>query len=969
MKTLTFIILFILSALVARADNDLTITSGIEQSITNDGTYLLKGTESNTITLNKGITVTIKLENDVTVSGNIIVPENSSLTIEGNNHILTVSENIGGMNGKNNTIHSGEINIQSININAKNIGGGNGSYGGDGDWGGGDGGNGGSCKQISINNSVLNIEQIGGGRGGNGGNGGRHPGGEGGNGGNCTGNITIINSTINTIISIGEGKKGIGGAGRWGWDQASDGIDGKMENGSTIVPTNSLLKIDKEASVTGTYTFSEDFIIDNLTIEPSSNITINNNKQVYINETLIADNTVTVNNNLILGPQATVDGNFTNFSYAINILFKKDNSNWDDVNKTITLKFNSTNQEASFIQDNNKYSAIFKIDKFEKNETYNIFIGDLDINQSISKSSREITLDYYSLNFNTKINDVFIPTQYLLKDIEHPTRPTEDLTKQYNTFEGWSNSSYSNTNIEFSSVTISQSTTYYAIWKKNEFTVKSPTKLELTYKQTMEAYDLSELLENYDVEKCGKITYQTYWLPVDLDANTGIISGTPNETEDDTFYISLIAENGYTRTIEVQISIAPVDLTVTPQSNQIVYADDEILYDVSIPDTGEEPKFEGTLKAYNGIIIQGDLKLTGEFAKNYSIVFTPNIKISAYAVNAEDAEATLQATAGYENWSTSDITITPPADFQIALDPSTSPVSFRNGLEYIDKLDWTTEGKHTIKYSLKRNGTGETYNHDISVQLDKTAPTLTYTTDKLSYTLTFDDGVAGSGIDKLSINGGDVSLGLNATTYTATATAGTYKAKVTDKAGLSTEVEFMLKDGTSVDPDPVPEPDPDLVYYDVTLPETAGIIFSPEAGKHSVVEYGRFRFSITIAEGYREQSVPVVKANGTVITLDANGQYTLTWIQSDQSITVEGIVADIPTANEIVSPAVFELRTDGHTLCITIPQTSLCRLVDTSGRLVCNRQLSPGINRIEGLAAGVYFVVIEGKGVRKVVVR
>ena len=1090
MRTLVFIFLLILSALTSRADNELIISNGTAQTITSNGTYLLKGTESGTITLNGGITVTIKLENDVTVSGDIIVPENSSLTIEGANHELTVSGNIGGKDGKSGTEfgggvdgslgehgesgkNSGTIIINSISIQAKNIGGGNGGNGAATNirnfYTGGNGGNGGNSNTISISNSILNITQVGGGQAGNGGHVYQNKGGSGGNGGNYTGNITITNSTINAVKNIGAGKKGLRGGANdtygGGW-QGNDGSDGNMQNNSNIISTNSLLKIDKETSITGTYTFSEDLIVDNLTIEPSSNITISEGKQVYVNTKLKADNTVTVNGNLILGSQATVEGSFINFSYGIDILFKKDNSNWNEVDKTITLKYNSTNKDASWTKDKNKYSAICK---FDNAETYNIFIGDLDAKQSISKSARKITLNYYSLNFSTNGGSSSVPIQYLLNDAEYPTEPTKSLTKQYYTFDGWSSSYSSSTKVDFSSATINQATTYYAIWKPNTFEVNTATKQKLTYKQAMTGYDLSKLLKDNAVDNCGEMTYKvsSSSLPngLSLDTNTGIISGTPNATTtgDVTVTITATAKNTSSQNIDVTFSVAKVnteindistgtysyagsaividaptlaganpdnltpslkyytsytnestntptnaensgaseegeapvyagnyivvasfagndnyekaadktanftinqvELTVTPKSDQIIYEGDAILYDVKDAVNNESPTFKGALKAEDGVIVNDNLKLSEVFAKNYIFKFISDVEITVYGSEAKDAEATTQATEGQNNWSTSNITIIPPADFQIAL--VSSSTTLKSSLTYKNELVWEIEGKYTLIYSLQRKSNSNVYEHTIFVQLDKTAPDLSYTTDKLSYTLTFSD--AGSNIDKLYIDGAKVNLTSGATTYTATGTAGTHTARVTDKAGLSREVSFELKDD---DPYVPPyEPDP-VITYTVTLPAVEGITTDPVAGDYSVEEYSSFSFTVTVAEGYREQSVPVVKVNGSVFEpADTDGHYKIKFIRSDQSIIVEGILADTPTANETLGTPAFELRTEGHTLCITLPKPSLCRLFDPSGRLICSRQLTPGINRLEGLAAGIYFVVVEREGVRKIVVQ
>lgn len=434
------------------------------------------------------------------------------------------------------------------------------------------------------------------------------------------------------------------------------------------------------------------------------------------------------------------------------------------------------------------------------------------------------------------------------------------------------------------------------------------------------------------------------------------------------------------------LTINKFELTVTPKSNQVVYEDDKILYTVTgKPTDGAEPKFKGALKADKGKVVEGDFKLDDTSARNYSIKFSSDVSITAYTGKAEDAVATIQATDGQNGWYKGDITLTSPADFQIALIPSNSSAVFKDSPQYADKIVWTTEGEHTITYSLKRKSNSNTYQHPVSIKLDKTAPTLSATTNKLSYTLTFGDKTAdggnGSGIDKLFIDGNEVTPTSAGTTYTATGTAGDHTAKVTDKAGWSTEIEFTLIDDTPVDPDkpvnpdkPVDpdqpiEPDPEPVYYDVTLPETAGVIFSPVAGTYSVAESGSFSFTVTVAEGYREQSVPVVKANGAAIAPDdADGRYKIKFIRSDQTVTVEGIIADTPTANEAVTVPAFDLYTEGHTLCITAPKPSLCRLFDPSGHLICTRRLTPGINRLERLAAGIYFVVVESEGVRKIII-
>lgn len=599
-------------------------------------------------------------------------------------------------------------------------------------------------------------------------------------------------------------------------------------------------------------------------------------------------------------------------------------------------------------------------------KNYGILIGNSLTSGTVDK--------YYYATLNTNDGKESLYNKLSCKENEDTSIPFDNLpTRQYYTFLGW-NTDRSATTATYTKdnnkLSISSHTTLYAIWKPNTFTVNGTGEQKLTYKQKPISYDLSELLDNDAEKNCGTITYMvkvSSTLPSGLSLDGSIIKGSPNivNASEVEVAITATAANTSSQEIKVIFFVDKAELTITPIPNQIIYEGDIISYNVSTTATENVPKFNGELAANDKKIVQGNLALTDEATKNYSIKFISDVSVNVCAGKAEDAEATTQATEGQDGWSTSNITIIPPADFQIAL------VSFtilKNSLDYKNNLIWETEGNHTLTYSLQRKSRSGEFKHTISVKLDKTPPALSYTTDKLNYTLTFSD--AGSGIDELFVDGAKVTQVPDATTYTTTGTAGAHTARVTDKAGLSKEISFELVDGGSIVPDPVPEPEPDPVYYDVTLPETEGVVFSPAAGTYPVEEYSSFSFSVTVAEGYREQSVPVVKVNGNVFDpVDDDGHYKIKFIRSDQSVTVEGILADNPTANETLGTPAFKLRTEGHTLCITVAQPRLCRLFDPSGRLICSRQLTPGINRLEGLAAGIYFVVVEREGVRKIVVQ
>lgn len=414
-------------------------------------------------------------------------------------------------------------------------------------------------------------------------------------------------------------------------------------------------------------------------------------------------------------------------------------------------------------------------------------------------------------------------------------------------------------------------------------------------------------------------------------------------------------------------AIAPKDLIITPASGQSIYQEEAATYepfftlDGAIREEAENVTYKGKLgwNPDTKTITTGDLALVSKdnFKEgNYEL----KLAGQEVAITIEDTaipDAKAESSSGENNWYTSDITLTPPAGFQIKAIGKT-----RTAEDWQSSVIISEEGIYGYSYSLQRTNQTASFDKTIPVKLDKTKPILSVTSNELSYTLTFSD--TGSGIDRLFIDGTEVSPATG-TTYTAIGTAGSHKATVTDQAGWSSEVEFTLEKNTPVDP-PVPDP----VYYNVTLPETTGVIFSPEAGEYAVREWYDFTFTVTVAEGYRQQSVPVVKVNGNVISpKDDNGHYKITNILEDKTVTVEGILKDLPTANESIAADAIAIHTEGHTLYVTAVKPALFRLVDTSGRLVCSRQLSVGMNRIDGIATGIYFVVVEGEGVRKIFVK
>ena len=172
-----------------------------------------------------------------------------------------------------------------------------------------------------------------------------------------------------------------------------------------------------------------------------------------------------------------------------------------------------------------------------------------------------------------------------------------------------------------------------------------------------------------------------------------------------------------------------------------------------------------------------------------------------------------------------------------------------------------------------------------------------------------------------------------------------------------------------VDPDDPDDPDAPTIHYTVTLPVVEGATIDPAAGSYEVDRWSNFSFLLTLDEGYRKDSHPVVTARGETIPPEAStGKYIIRNIQSDLAVGITGIVKDIATGNESLS-AGFRITASDGLLLITAPRAARLYLTDASGRLILTRLLSPGDTRIENLAAGVYLLTLEGEKTKKIIIR
>lgn len=154
----------------------------------------------------------------------------------------------------------------------------------------------------------------------------------------------------------------------------------------------------------------------------------------------------------------------------------------------------------------------------------------------------------------------------------------------------------------------------------------------------------------------------------------------------------------------------------------------------------------------------------------------------------------------------------------------------------------------------------------------------------------------------------------------------------------------------------ITEPAPEPSYYNIVLPEIEGATTSPAAGTYSEVEGSSFSFSLTLDPEY-DQSEPEVKANGEVLTPDANGTYTIYSIYEDITIAISGVVKNTPTGNAEVEGNEVKVWSADGILRIYAPEKAALRIYAVKGGLVYAHDAIMGEHAVS-LSAGVYVVVI-----------
>lgn len=435
-------------------------------------------------------------------------------------------------------------------------------------------------------------------------------------------------------------------------------------------------------------------------------------------------------------------------------------------------------------------------------------------------------------------------------------------------------------------------------------------------------------------------------------------------------------------------TIAPKTLTVTPGSNQFVYADET---NTLAPDYGysgnvaeQTPAFSGKLAWGGSVITKGDLALAdgdGFRAGNYTLSVVENVGYTSHSENLSDAVASPSTEAGHEGsngWSTATVTLTAPENFKIR---STAAPDLRSTDDWTaTTITFNDEGEYTAWYQLKRDGRMPNAAQSIDIKLDKTAPVIgTIQAVGSSFTLSLTDEASGIATIAYTLDGEaevEMSSGFapGDKAYMLNIPAGygehTVSVTVTDMAGLFTTASrnITLTNPTPpVDPTLPVDPAP-TVYYMVTLPAVEGAVTNPVAGEYKVGAWDSFRFYLRLDDEY-DQSVPVVTTSlgETIVHRSSDGAYVVKYVRNDVEIFITGIAKnDSPVVNETIAAAVTKVWTANGCLYLLPATDDKAFIYTADGTLYTMRLLHTGEEQVLQLRTGVYIIRIGNRSYKVV---
>uniref|UniRef100_UPI0040290267 hypothetical protein n=1 Tax=Parabacteroides distasonis TaxID=823 RepID=UPI0040290267 len=190
----------------------------------------------------------------------------------------------------------------------------------------------------------------------------------------------------------------------------------------------------------------------------------------------------------------------------------------------------------------------------------------------------------------------------------------------------------------------------------------------------------------------------------------------------------------------------------------------------------------------------------------------------------------------------------------------------------------------------------------------------------------------------------------------SSAEVGLYRCTITNKVEdvvtvLRTFAEVNLKSDPII-PDPTPTPE----VYTITLPVVEGVTLSA-LGSTSVEEGGSFSFTVAITEGFNADDM-IIKANGAVLTPNADGSYTISNVTGDVAITISGVIKeDNPTDIESVEGTALKVCSADGKLYIRSPKAQTAYIVTFGGQIYKELPVNVGETALT-MPQGAYIIYI-----------
>ena len=485
---------------------------------------------------------------------------------------------------------------------------------------------------------------------------------------------------------------------------------------------------------------------------------------------------------------------------------------------------------------------------------------------------------------------------------------------------------------------------------------KELTTSEYAYDPQTGALKIAQVTGNLSITL--KAVPNTYTLSVELTNCTADVTDGAEITHDQSLTIQLKADEDYS---------LPSTITVVMEG--------DYTYDPST----------GTLEIAK---VTGDIKVTVVALKNQ--VIDPDqpdepIKIEddgQYELIKETPELTVTG-ATVELKATEESTVKKLTNGGATTIIGTAKVTIDGNVENTGTLTISEETNVTVTGTITNNGVFEDWSGKstkvasgtgVSMEItNKPAGSTSYEKGKsltLTVSVEVEEGRTPYFRWQKLVNGDwtdlEISSNLRSTTETRQYTvqndnAGSYRCVITVAKDGGKRTVLVAKTTVKVTTPPVnPTPTPDdptpvdpVVTYTVTLPVVEGALIEA-IGSTTVTAGNNFSFTITVKEGYDATNM-VVKANGTTLTPDASGRYTITNVSSNVIVTVTGLVS--ATANETLEAQAIKVWTTNGQVHIFLPQDSKVQVVTFSGRLYQSIELPAG-ETVMPLPQGAYIIRI-----------